>query len=98
MLYWFNSVLGLFGACELFRGAFVFICSCFASPLLFVFSLVVFFTAAHVTAGADGVGAIKSVAVQAVAASSGYAASGLASLRLVAVAPACIVLVSKKMT
>ncbi len=54
MLYWFKSVLRLFGACELFRGASVLECSCAASPLLHVFSLVVFFTAAvSVAAGGE---------------------------------------------
>ncbi len=48
-----------------------------------------FFTAAHVTACAGGIGAVKSVTEHAVATSPGYVASGLASLRvLAAVAPA----------
>ena len=46
----------------LFRGASIFVISYSTSPLLFVFSPVVFFTAVHVTAGAGGVGTTKSVA------------------------------------
>ena len=48
MLYWFNSVSRLFAVFELFRGAFVFVCSWSASPLLSVVLLVVFFTDAPV--------------------------------------------------
>ncbi len=47
-----------------------------------------FFTAAHVTTGAGGVGAVKSVAEQTVASSPGYFANGLASLRVASIAPA----------
>ena len=80
-------MLGLFGACEFFGGVSVVEGSYSASPLIFVFSLVVFFTAAHVTAGAGGIRAVKSVAYQAVAASPGYVANVLASLRVAADAP-----------
>jgi len=93
ILYWVNSMLGLFGACEFFGGVSVVEGSYSASPLIFVFSLVVFFTAAHVTAGAGGVGTLNSVVEQAIAASSGYTASGLASLRVAAVALAVSVAV-----
>ena len=72
----------------LFGGAFVVEGSCSASPLILVFSLIVFFTAAHVTAGAGGVGKFKSAAEHAVATLSGYAAIGLAALRVVAIASA----------
>ena len=54
MLYWFSSVLGLFGVFELFRGAYVFVCSWYASPLLSVVFLVVFFTAAPVVSVVTG--------------------------------------------
>jgi hypothetical protein len=54
MLYWFNSVSGLFGVFELFRGAFVYVCSWSASPLLSVVFLVVFFTVAPVVSVAAG--------------------------------------------
>jgi hypothetical protein len=80
-------VLALFGACELLGDAYVVGGSYSVSPLKSVFSLVVIFTAAHVTAGAGGVGTIKSVAEHAVAASSRYTASGLASSRVVSIAP-----------
>jgi hypothetical protein len=53
MLYWFNSVSGLFGVFELFRGAVVFVCSWYASPLLSVVFLV-FFTDAPVVSVAAG--------------------------------------------
>ena len=54
MLYWFDSVSGLFGVFELFRGAYVFVCSWYASPLLSAVFLVVFFTAAPVVLVAAG--------------------------------------------
>ena len=56
-----------------------------------IFSLAVFFTAAHVAAGAGGVGTIKSVEEKAVAPSSMYVANGFASLRVAAIAPAVLV-------
>ena len=88
ILYWVNSVLGLFGVCVLFGGAFDVEGSCSASPLMFIFSLIVCFTVAYVTAGAGGVGKFNFVVEQAVATSSGYAASGLASLRVAAISHA----------
>jgi len=54
MLYWFNSVSGLFGVFELFRGASFFVCSWYASPLLSDVFLLVFFTAAPVVSVAAG--------------------------------------------
>ena len=76
MVCWFDSMSGLFGVFELFRGASVFVCSCSAGPLLSVFSLVVFFTDSLVTVDAGGIGPIESVAEHAVAASPGYFVSG----------------------
>ena len=61
ILYWVNSVLGMFGTCELFGGVSLVNGSCCASPLMSIFSLVVFSTVAHVAAGAGGVETIKSV-------------------------------------
>ncbi len=87
ILYWDNYVLGMFGACELVGGVSIVKGSCCASPLLYLFSLVAFFTSAHVAAGAGGVGTIKSVAEQAVVVWSEYATSGSASLRVAAIAP-----------
>ena len=80
MLYWVNSVMGMFGACDLFWGVSIVEGSCSASPLLSIFSLVVFFTAAHVAAGAGGFGTVKSVEEKAVVASSVYVANGFSSL------------------
>ena len=54
MLYWFNSVSRMFGVFELVRGASIFVCSWYASPLLPVVFLVVFFTAAPVVSVAAG--------------------------------------------
>ena len=55
MLYWFSSVSGLFGVFELLRGASVFVCSWYASPLLSVVFLVVYFSAEPVVSvAADG--------------------------------------------
>ena len=54
MWYWLNSVSGLFGVCELFRGTSVFVCSLSASPLLSIFFIVVFFTAAPAVSVAAG--------------------------------------------
>ena len=45
-------MLGMFGACEIFWGVSIVEGSCFASPLLSFFSLVVFFKAALVAVGA----------------------------------------------
>ena len=81
-------MLALFGACELLGDAYVVGGSYSVSPLKSVFSLVVIFTAAHVTACAGGVGKVNFVAEPAVATSSGYATSGLASLRVATDAPA----------
>ena len=69
----------MFGACELFWGFSIVESSCSASPLLSIFSLVCF-TAAHVAAGAGGVGTVKSVEEKAVAPSSVYVAKGFSSL------------------
>ena len=81
-------MLGLFRAWELLGGVSIVEGSCSASPLLFIFSLVVFFAVAHVAVGADGVGTITSVAEQAVATLSGYATVVFAFLRAATIAPA----------
>ena len=76
--YWVSSVLGVFGAYELFGGVSIVDGSCSASSLLHILSLVVFCTAANVAAGAGGVGTLKSVKEKAVAPSSVYVANGFA--------------------
>ena len=81
-------MLEMFGACELFWGVSIVEVSCHAYPLLSMFSLVVFFTDAHVAAGAGGVGTVKSVEEKAVAPSSVDVANGFASLRVATIAPA----------
>ena len=62
ILYWGNSVLGLFGTCELFGDVSIVEGSCSTSALMCIFSLVVFFTVAHDAADAGGIGTIKFVA------------------------------------